>query len=96
MRYLQQNDKIEKSKIDVKDTKILSLLAQDARMSYTQISKQVSLSRDAVRYRISNYEKKGLIQGYRTLIDLSLLGYKSYHLFIQLNRIPSFCAVCGF
>lgn len=86
MRYLQQTATEEKVKLDVKDRKILSFLAQDARTPHSIIAKKVALSRDAVAYRVQNYEKKGLIQGYRTMIDISLFGYEAYHLFLQLNR----------
>jgi DNA-binding Lrp family transcriptional regulator len=86
MRYLQKTDKLEKLKIDKKDKKILGNLSLNARMPFSQISKKVALSRDAVKYRIRNYEKKGLIQGYRTMVDISKLGYKNYHLFVKLDN----------
>ena len=86
MRYLQQTKVDKKVKVDLKDRKILSLLAQDARMSASQISKKIGLSRDAVSYRINNLNKKGVIQGSRTIIDISKFGYEAYHLFLQLNQ----------
>ncbi len=86
MRYLQQNPKTVKAKLDMKDKKILSILSVNARIPLTQLSKKVALSRDAVNYRIKNYEKKGVIQGYRTMVDMSKFGYKANHLFIKLNN----------
>ncbi|MEK6968907.1 MAG: Lrp/AsnC family transcriptional regulator [Nanoarchaeota archaeon] len=88
MRYLQKTRETEKIRLDVKDKKILSLLAVNSRLPLTQLSKTVALSRDAVNYRIKNYEKKGVIQGYRTMVDISKLGYKANHLFIKLNNPP--------
>lgn len=88
MRYLQKTKETEKIKLDFKDKKILSLLAVNSRIPLTQLSKKVALSRDAVNYRIKNYEKKGVIQGYRTMVDISKLGYKANHLFIKLNNPP--------
>lgn len=86
MRYLQKTPAITKTDLDIKDKKILSILAADSRIPLTQLSKKVALSRDAVNYRIRNYEKNGIIQGYRTMIDLSKFGYQNYHLFIKLNN----------
>ena len=73
MRYLQAVSNNNKVKIDSKDKKILSLLSLNARIPLTQISKKVSLSRDAVNYRITNLEKSGTIQGYRVVVDMSKL-----------------------
>jgi DNA-binding Lrp family transcriptional regulator len=86
MRYLQQRQDSEKVKLDVKDIKILALLCNNARTPLTQLAKKVGLSRDAISYRIKNYEKKGLIQGYRTMINVAKLGYNNYHLFIKLSN----------
>ena len=86
MRYLQKNLKIIKAKLDIKDKKILSLLSANSRIPLTQLSKKVGLSRDAVNYRIKNYEKGGIIQGYRTMVDLSKFGYNANHLFVKLNN----------
>ena len=86
MKNLITTKGIEKIKLDLKDRKILSIIGNDSRISLSKISKKVALSRDAVKYRISNYEKNGLIQGYRTLIDISKFGYDNYHLFFRLNN----------
>src|SRR3989344_331638 len=86
MRYLQKTKETEKLKLDVKDKKILSILSANSRIPLTQLSKKVGLSRDAVNYRIKNYEKKGIIQEYRTMVDMSKFGYKANHIFIKLNN----------
>ena len=67
-------------KLDLKDKKILFELEKNARQSNSQIAKVVGLSKDAVGYRINQIEKRGILSGYRTLIDFSKLGY-------TLNRI---------
>jgi len=86
MRYLQQTKETKKVKTDAKDKKILAFLSQNARMPLTRLAKEVALSRDAVNYRIKNYEKNGLIQGYRTMVDISKFNYSNYHLFLKLNN----------
>ena len=73
-------------KIDLKDKKILSELELNSRISLTKLAKKVGLSRDGVKYRINNYERSGLINGYRTQVDITKLGYKANHLFIRLSN----------
>ena len=72
--------------LDAHDKKILQALAQDARQPVTKIAKQVRLSRDAIAYRLKMYEAKGLIQGYRTVVDIEKFGYSNYHLLLELNK----------
>lgn len=84
MRYLQTNPKIEKTELDVKDKKILSILAENSRLPSTAIARKVGLSRDSIAYRVSNLEKRGVIQGYRTIVDIEKFGYEAYHIFLQL------------
>ncbi|MBI4447991.1 Lrp/AsnC family transcriptional regulator [Candidatus Woesearchaeota archaeon] len=86
MRFQQQREAKEKVKIDLKDKKILWQLAQNSRQAYTEIAKKVGLSNDAIKYRIQRLEQQGVIQGYRTLVDLSKFGYNSYHIFLTLNK----------
>ncbi|MDP2908581.1 MAG: winged helix-turn-helix transcriptional regulator, partial [Nanoarchaeota archaeon] len=86
MRYLQATPSTAKVKLDIKDRKILSMLSANARIPLTLLSRKVGLSRDAVNYRIRNYEKNGIIQGYRTMVDMSRLGYESVHMFMRLKN----------
>ena len=55
--------------IDEIDNEIINLLLRDAIMSYSDIGVQVGLSRTAVKNRIAVLEKKGIIGGYRAIIN---------------------------
>ena len=55
--------------IDEKDNEIVNLLLKDARMSYSDIGEKISLSRTAVKNRIAALEKRGIISGYRAIIN---------------------------
>ena len=55
--------------IDEIDNKIVDLLLQDARMTYSDIGNQVGLSRTAVKNRVVALENKGIINGYRAIIN---------------------------
>lgn len=54
--------------MDKLDKKVLSLLAQNARMSVKEIAEQVSLTSPAVSSRIHRLEKEGVIGGYTVLL----------------------------
>ena len=86
MEFTDKIQSTSKIKLDLKDKKILRILSDNSRTPSTQIAKQVGLSRDSVEYRIKNYEKSGLIEGYRTLVNIHYFGYINYHLFIKLNN----------
>lgn len=55
--------------LDKLDNAILEVIKENARMSYSDIGSKVGLSRVAVKNRMDILEKKGIIQGYRTIID---------------------------
>ncbi len=86
MRFTPQIQPSSRVKLDVKDRKILSILARNARMPAAAIAREVGLSKDTVNYRIKAYEKKGLIQGYRAVINIERFGLSNYHLFLTLSK----------
>ena len=55
--------------LDGTDNKIINLLLEDGRMSYSEIGSIVGLSRTSVKSRISELEGKGIISGYRAIIN---------------------------
>ena len=55
--------------VDSIDNKIIHLLRNNARMSYSAIGEVVGLSRVAVKNRIDVLEKIGIIQSYRAVIN---------------------------
>ena len=55
--------------LDKLDNAILEVIKDNARMSYSDIGEKVGLSRVAVKNRMETLEKKGVIQGYKTVID---------------------------
>lgn len=55
--------------LDELDQKILRLLIQNARMSYSDIGKETGISRVAVKMRIQALEARGVIEEYTTVIN---------------------------
>ena len=56
------------------DRLILTLLATDGRMSYTDLGKATGLSTSAVHQRVKRLEQRGLIKGYGATIDHERVG----------------------
>ena len=63
------------SQIDNTDWQILHALPDNARLSYTELGRRVSLSAPAVANRIRRLEEAGVIRGYKAEVDLDALGY---------------------
>jgi len=84
---LTQIQKIENRKIDKIDLQILSLLSQNSRIEYKQISSKLNLTANAIKSRIKNLEKSGVILGYTISIDVNKLDYSWYNL--QIKEINS-------
>jgi Lrp/AsnC family leucine-responsive transcriptional regulator len=55
------------------DARILRLLASDGRMSYADLARETGLSTSAVHQRVRRLEQRGVIRGYRAVIDLTPL-----------------------
>lgn len=55
--------------LDELDQKIIRLLIENARISYSDIGHQVGISRVAVKARIQSLEQRGIIEEYTTIIN---------------------------
>lgn len=80
--YVDQN----KINVDEIDSKILSLLAPNSKISIINISKSLSLTSEAIRMRIKNLQKKKVILGSSILIDFNKIGYLSYKVLLNLKN----------
>lgn len=87
----------EMAEHDEKDVKILIKLSKNARISLLNLSESLGMTPETISYRIKQLEKKGIIQGYRAMIDVHKMGYEFYKAEIRLskyegiNSIMSFC-----
>lgn len=62
------------SAVEETDRKILALLAQDGRMSFTDLGRATGLSTSAVHQRVKRLEQRGVIKGYGATVDYDQLG----------------------
>lgn len=60
--------------LEATDRKILALLAQDGRMSFTDLGKATGLSTSAVHQRVKRLEGRGLIAGYVAQVNHDQMG----------------------
>ena len=71
--------------IDEEDKKILGLLSENARRTNTDIARIIGVSVDKVIYRIKQMEKKGIIQGYKAIINTTQIGFQRYVLLLKVK-----------
>lgn len=62
------------SELDRFDSTILSVLAEDGRISITDLAKRIGLSKSPTQARLRRLEETGVILGYRALLDPIQLG----------------------
>lgn len=55
--------------LDDLDQKIVCLLIENARISYSDIGQKIGISRVAVKVRIKSLENRGIIEEYTTIIN---------------------------
>jgi Lrp/AsnC family leucine-responsive transcriptional regulator len=72
--------------LDDIELKILNALSNNAQMSLTVLSKHLKLTSRQISYRIKKMVDIGVIEGFRTEIDITKLGYHSYKVYVFLKE----------
>jgi Lrp/AsnC family leucine-responsive transcriptional regulator len=86
-RQLTMTGKMEEIELDRTDRNILINLALNARISLVELGQKIRLTPNAVKKRIKNLEKKGIIMGYRVMINYPLLNFLHYRVFLHLDYL---------
>lgn len=60
--------------VEPTDRRIVDLLRQDGRLSFTDLGKQLGLSTSAAHQRVRRLEERGVITGYTARIDAAKVG----------------------
>lgn len=68
------------------DRQIVALLAEDGRMSFTDLARETGLSVSAVHQRVRRLQKRGVIRGYSAVLDHDAVGL-SLTAFISIKPI---------
>ncbi|HKW95301.1 MAG TPA: Lrp/AsnC family transcriptional regulator [Methylomirabilota bacterium] len=61
--------------LDSLDRRLLAELQEDARLSLAELGRRIGLSAPAVGERLQRLEERGVVRGYRVLVDPPALGY---------------------
>ncbi|HEY7484936.1 MAG TPA: AsnC family transcriptional regulator [Streptosporangiaceae bacterium] len=56
------------------DRRIIALLAQDGRMSFTDLARETGLSVSAVHQRVRRLQQRGIVQGFTARLDPEEIG----------------------
>jgi len=73
--------------LELKDRQIISELSLNARATLSSIAKNLGLSKQVVKYRLGNLEKKKIIEGYYAILNINKLGYLYHRCFFKFNNI---------
>ena len=73
--------------LDAANSKLLSELQADARLSNAELGRRVGLSAPSVAERIARLEEAGAIRGYHAEIDPAALGY-SLDVVLRIRPAP--------
>ncbi|HLC72764.1 MAG TPA: Lrp/AsnC family transcriptional regulator [Candidatus Nanoarchaeia archaeon] len=72
--------------LDIKDRKLLYYLSEDARSSYTALAKKLFLSKNAVKYRITRLQHKGVIKQFSSVLNFATLDKYTFTLLLKFNE----------
>lgn len=75
------------NKVDELDFKILTILANEARISLTELARKVSSTVEIIRGRIKKLEEKEIILNYRIAVDFNKLGLEFFKAIIYFRTL---------
>jgi len=77
---------IDRINLDEIDSRILSILNDDAWSNYVKIAEKVGLTANAINNRVKNLERKNVIGGYTISLDWKKLGFELYGLQLKIIK----------
>ncbi|MBT3835715.1 AsnC family transcriptional regulator [Candidatus Woesearchaeota archaeon] len=80
-----QSDNLTK-KLDEFDRFILYKLVQNGRIPYSHIARDMKKSVQFVQFRVKRMHRWGFYLGDVLMLDMSKLGYRTYHLYLQVRQ----------
>lgn len=78
---------IVNNKIDELDSKILNILANNARIPLLELSRKVKANIETVKSRIKKLEKQKIILSYRIDVDLNKLGFEFFKAIVYFKKL---------
>jgi Lrp/AsnC family transcriptional regulator for asnA, asnC and gidA len=93
IRILGGKDRVD---YDSKDVGILIEMSKNARVSLLDLSDKLKITPESIGYRIKQLVKRGIIQGYRAMIDVNKMGYEFYKMEIRLADYSKIKEILGY
>jgi Lrp/AsnC family leucine-responsive transcriptional regulator len=81
------------SRLDPTDLAIIEILQEDGRINITELGRRVGLSQPAVSERVKRLEERGIIAGYKAVVDLAALGLGTTAI-VRLRTTHEHIAAC--
>jgi len=78
---------IVKNEIDKTDIEIINILANDARIPLTELTRKINSTIEIIKRKIKKLEEKGIILGYRIAIDFNKLGLEFFKAIIYFKSL---------
>ena len=69
-----------------KDYDLLFLLSRNFRISKNRISKELNISSESLKNKISSLENFGIIKGYKIGVSYSNLGFREFDLYLRIRN----------
>ncbi|MBI5046811.1 Lrp/AsnC family transcriptional regulator [Candidatus Micrarchaeota archaeon] len=77
----------EKRDFNQIELRIMSVLSANARVSTVELARLAKTTPKTVRSKIKQFEKEGIVQGYRAVIQPSKIGFENYEVLIATQSI---------
>ena len=78
------NTQLKNERFDSLDLRLLKLLEQDGRLSFAELAERVGQSKTVCWKRVRALERRGIVSGYRALIDRQAIGLE-LQAFVQVS-----------
>ncbi len=75
--------------LDETDRKILELLKENARLTFSEIGEKTGITRVSVKNRMAAMEKCGVIRGYKAIVDPTMVP-EGVKFFLDVEAVPEF------
>jgi Lrp/AsnC family transcriptional regulator for asnA, asnC and gidA len=77
------------TKLDDKDKKLLNILQENGRASYSQLAGELDLSEATIRYRVKKLVDAGIIKKFTVLLNPKKIGYSTTGI-LMVKLMPDF------
>jgi len=84
-RPVELGAQCSQERINQKDKGILSAIASNTRISYSDLGKQTGMPPETARYHLKSLEARKIIKGYTINLGSDLEGFRHYRVFLNLS-----------